>query len=158
MTEADVNDLVAKLKQNGCQTLLIRCGCLGVLPYQTKLSYPPRSTPTTFGRILPPPSSRTSNRPSRSAGAQMKRYGEVVEAINPPAAFIRAGHEQGLKVLCWLDIFDDFWPGFRSKFVDEHPYCQWVGKDGKTYFKGLIDYSWPEAREFRLAQAANCSI
>src|ERR1700722_14824868 len=40
MTEADVNELVAKLKQNGCQTLLVRCGCIGFLPYRTKLSYP----------------------------------------------------------------------------------------------------------------------
>lgn len=40
MTEADVKDLVAQLKQNGCQTLLVRCGCLGLLPYRTELSYP----------------------------------------------------------------------------------------------------------------------
>ena len=83
----------------------------------------------------------------------MRRYGEVIADFNPPEAFIRAGHEQGMKVLCWLDIFDDGWPGFHSKFIDEHPHCQWVGKDGKTYFHGLIDYSWSEARQFRVAQA-----
>jgi len=40
MTEADVKTLVAQLKQNGCRTLLVRCGCLGILPYRTDLSYP----------------------------------------------------------------------------------------------------------------------
>jgi hypothetical protein len=58
-----------------------------------------------------------------------------------------------MKVLVWLDIFDDGFPGFRSKFLAEHPHCQWVGKDGKTYFHGLTDYSWPEARAYRVAQA-----
>ena len=40
MTEADIVTLVRQLKQNGCQTLLVRCGCLGLLPYRTDLSYP----------------------------------------------------------------------------------------------------------------------
>jgi hypothetical protein len=59
-----------------------------------------------------------------------------------------------MKAVVWLDLCDDGFPGFHSKFLDEHPHCQWVGKDGKTYFKGLMDYSWPEARAFRVAQAA----
>ena len=45
MTVADVNELVARLKQSGCQTLLIRCGCIGILPYRTNLSYPPSYDP-----------------------------------------------------------------------------------------------------------------
>jgi hypothetical protein len=88
----------------------------------------------------------------RSAWAE--RYAEVIRDFNPPAVFIREGHAHGIKVIVWLDIFDDLWPGYRSKFLEEHPHCQWVGKDGKTYFKGLTDYSWPEARAFRVKQAA----
>ncbi len=38
MTEGDVKDLAAKLKRNGCQTLIIRCGCLGILPYRIGFS------------------------------------------------------------------------------------------------------------------------
>ncbi|MDD4019604.1 MAG: hypothetical protein PHV28_16875, partial [Kiritimatiellae bacterium] len=57
------------------------------------------------------------------------------------------------KAIVWLDIFDDYFPGYKSKFLEEHPHCQWVGKDGKTHFKGLTDYAWPEARAFRVAQA-----
>ena len=77
----------------------------------------------------------------------------MIADFDPPTAFIEACHKQGIKAIAWLDIFDDGWAGFHSKFIDEHPHCQWVGKDGKTYFQGLIDYSWPEARAFRVAQA-----
>jgi hypothetical protein len=153
MTEADIKALVAQLKRNGCQTLIVRCGCLGFLPYQTALSYPigfdakhARANPAPG--IIPDMEAEIVQ-----STAWNKRYAEVIREINPPAVFIRAGHEQGMKVVAWIDIFDDRWPGFRSKFLDEHPYCQWVGKDGKTHFKGLTDYSWPEAREFRVKQA-----
>jgi hypothetical protein len=152
MTEQDVNTLAERLKANGCQTLIIRCGCLGLLPYRTPLTYPmgfnadhARANPTS--EIVDVESYITQ----RTAWNQ--RYAEVIQAFNPPEAFIRAAHAQGMKALVWLDLFDDGFPGFRSKFLDEHPQCQWVGKDGKTYFKGLMDYSWPEARAFRVAQA-----
>ena len=153
MTEADVSDLVAKLKANGCQTLIVRCGCLGLLPYRTGLSYPAgfdaehaRANPAPG--IVKDPDAYVLQRTT-----WMKRYAEVIRDFDPPTAYIRAGHKQGMKVIAWIDLFDDGFPGFRSKFLDEHPHCQWVGKDGKTYFKGLTDYSWPEARAFRLTQA-----
>ncbi|HEX4144783.1 MAG TPA: hypothetical protein VHY91_14860 [Pirellulales bacterium] len=153
MTEADVKELAAKLKANGCQTLLIRCGCIGFLPYRTARSYPAGYDPQHARASPAPDIIKDVEAEIVTETAWMKRYGEVIADFNPPAAFIAAGHEQGMKVICWLDIFDDGWPGFHSKFIDEHPYCQWVGKDGKTYFHGLIDYSWPEARAFRVAQA-----
>ncbi|MHB8969126.1 MAG: hypothetical protein ACYC3X_04155 [Pirellulaceae bacterium] len=153
MTEADVRALVANLKQNGCQTLIVRCGCLGLLPYRTALSYPvdfdaqhARANPAPA--LVPDMEAYITERT-----AWHKRYAEVIRDFNPPEVFIRAGHEQGLQVIAWIDIFDDCFPGYRSKFLDEHPHCQWVGKDGQTYFKGLMDYSWPAARAFRVAQA-----
>jgi hypothetical protein len=153
MTEADVKELVAKLKQNGCQTLLIRCGCIGFLPYRTSLSYP-AGFDAAHARANPIPAIiKDMEAEIVQETKWMQRYGEVIADFNPPAAFIAAGHEQGMKVIAWIDIFDDGWAGFHSKFLDKHPYCQWVGKDGKTYFHGLTDYSWPEAREFRVAQA-----
>ncbi|MHB0958035.1 MAG: glycoside hydrolase family 10 protein [Pirellulaceae bacterium] len=153
MTETDVKALVANLKQNGCQTLIVRCGCLGLLPYRTDLSYPV-GFDAQHARTNPAPAviaDMEAYIAERTIWNQ--RYAEVIRDINPPAAFIRAGHEQGMKVIAWIDIFDDSFPGYRSKFLDEHPHCQWVGKDGQTYFKGLMDYSWPEARAFRVAQA-----
>jgi hypothetical protein len=40
MTEGQVVDLVEQLYSHGCQTMLLRMGFLGLLPYRTKLSYP----------------------------------------------------------------------------------------------------------------------
>ena len=40
MTAQDVRDLVKQLREQGTQTLIVRCGCLGLLPYRTDLSYP----------------------------------------------------------------------------------------------------------------------
>lgn len=152
MTEEDVQTLVSALKQNGCETLIVRAGCLGLLPYRTALSYPmgfdadhARAHPTTD---IPNLEAYIAERTAWNA-----RYAQVIADFNPPEAFIKAGHALGMKVILWIDLFDDMYPGFRSKFLDEHPQCQWVGKDGTTYFKGLTDYAWPEARAFRVAQA-----
>ena len=139
MTEGDVRDLVAELKKNGCQTLIVRCGCLGILPYRTGLSYP-ASFDAEHARANPAPGIvKDMDRYVAQRTKWMKRYAEVIGDFDPPTAFIRAGHEQGMKVITWIDLFDDGFPGFRSKFLDEHPHCQWVGKDGATYFPGLMD-------------------
>ena len=154
MTEANVGDLVAQLKENGCQTLIVRCGCLGILPYRTELSYP-ASFDADHVRANPAPGIIKDVEAYITQRTKwMKKYAEVIQDFDPPAAFIRAGHKHGIKVIAWIDLFDDGFPGYRSKFLDEHPHCQWVGRDGKTYFRGLMDYSWPEAREFRVKQAA----
>ncbi len=152
MTAADVETLMAQLKQHGCQTLLVRCGCLGLLPYRTELSYP-MGFDADDARAKAGPFLGDLESYIRQRTVWNQRYAEVIRDFNPPAVFIRAGHEQGIRVLAWLDLFDDGFPGFRSKFLDEHPHCQWVGKDGKTFFQGLMDYAWPEARAFRVTQA-----
>lgn len=152
MTEQDVQTLVAQFKENGCQTLLIRCGCLGLLPYRTALSYPMGFDPDD-ARAHPTPVIENMETYIAQRSAWNQRYARVIEAFNPPEALIRAAHAQGMKAIAWLDLFDDGFPGYRSKFLDEHPHCQWVGKDGKSYFTGLMDYAWPEARAFRVAQA-----
>ncbi|MCF6286084.1 MAG: hypothetical protein L3K26_12960, partial [Candidatus Hydrogenedentes bacterium] len=152
MTEADVNTLVAQLKENGCETLIIRGGCLGLLPYQTKLSYP-MGFDVEHARANPTPTVKDMETYISQRTALGERYAKVIENFNPPEAFVRAGHAHGMKVLLWIDLFDDMFPGYRSKFLDENPHCQWVGKDGTTYFEGLTDYAWKEARAFRVAQA-----
>ena len=153
ITEAEVEALVAQLKQNGCQTLIVRCSHVGLLPYRTDLSYPV-GFDEAHARANPPCPKIWGDLEHfiKERTAWNKLYAEVIRDFNPPEVFIRAGHEQGMKVIAWIDLFDNCLPGYRSKFLDEHPHCQWVGKDGTTYFKGLMDYSWPEARAFRVAQ------
>jgi len=158
MTEADVNQLVAQLKEAGCQRLHVTCGCLGTFPYRSALEYPFRFDPehARANAITPFPKELGTDLESYIAQhtAWNNRFADIIHNdFDPPTAFIRAGHQQGMKVYAWIDLFDGGWPGYRSKFLEEHPHCQWVGKDGKTYFKGVWDYAWPEARAFRVAQA-----
>lgn len=152
LTENDIKTLVTRLKQNGCQTLLVRCGFLGLLPYRTQLSYPLRFD-VEQARTKAAPFLGLLDQYIAGRVSWCNRYASVLRDLNPPAVFIRQCHAQGMKVLVWLDLFDDGFPGFRSKFLDEHPHCQWVARDGKTLFHGLFDYAWPEARSFRVAQA-----
>ena len=154
MTEGDVSELVLKLKQNGCRTMMIRCGCLGHLPYRTKLSYSVEAFDPDDVRANPAPGIiKDVEQYIAQRTPWQKRYADVIRVFNPPEVFIREAHKHGMKAIIWLDIFDDYFPGYCSKFLAENPHCQWVSKDGKTYFKGLTDYAWPEARAFRVAQA-----
>ncbi|MBP8953150.1 MAG: hypothetical protein KBI47_12210 [Armatimonadetes bacterium] len=149
MTEEQVVTLVDQLHANGCETMLLRMGFLGLLPYRTQLSYPIRFDEEDF-RAKP---SNLKEDYIPTGKAWTEKYRKVIEAFNPPEVFIREGHKRGMKVVIWLDIFDDGVPGYRSKFLEEHPHCHWTARDGKTRFHGLMSYAWPEARAFRVAQA-----
>ncbi len=152
MSEADVDEMVAGFHAKGCRTLIVRAGCLGLLPYQTKLTYP-MGLDADHARANPTPQIPNMEKFIAQRSVWNEKYAQVIADFNPPEAFINAGHKRGMKVMLWLDLFDDGYPGHRSKFLEEHPHCQWTARDGKTYFKGVTSYAWPEAREFRLAQA-----
>ena len=155
ITEAQVERLVHDLHDAGATTLLVRMGYLGYLPYRTKLSYPvgfdaEHARRHPYGRDLPPGELEEFIKTRQAAN---ERYCKVIETFNPPEVFLRVGHELGMKVVMWIDIFDDMYSGHRSKFLDENPHCQWTARDGKTHFQGLVSYAWPESRAFRVAQA-----
>ncbi len=152
MTEADVDEMVGNFHSRGCRTLLVRAGCLGLLPYQTELTFP-MGFDADHARANPSGLIADMEKYISQRTAWNEKYARVIAAFNPPEAFIEAGHKRGMKVIVWLDIFDDGYPGYRSKFLAENPRCQWTAKDGKTYFEGVTSYAWPEARAFRLAQA-----
>jgi len=155
ITEAQTAQLVRDLHAGGAETLILRAGYLGFLPYRTELSYP-IGFDAAAARAHPPERNMTPEAVEKYINEHIawnERYNKVLEAFNPPEVVIRTGHELGMKVILWLDIFDDGYPGYRSKFIDEHPQCQWTARDGKTRFDGLISYAWPESRAFRVAQA-----
>ena len=154
ITEEQTEQLIRDLHAHGAETLILRCGYLGYLPYQTDLSYP-------IG--FDEEHARKGPNNASTVGADIdawiarrlvwnEAYRQVIEDFNPPEVFIRIGHELGMKVIMWIDLFDDGFPGYRSKFLTENPHWQWTGKDG-TLFEGVTSYAWPEARAFRVAQA-----
>ncbi len=152
MTEADVEALVGRLHESGCEALLIRMGYLGLLPYRTELSYPMQfdedharlHQSTMLGDVEAYISLRKE---------VLNRYRAFIDACNPPEAFIEAAHKRGMKAMVWIDMYDNFYPGYRSKFLEENPDCVWTARDGKLRFPGLISYAFPEARAFCVAQA-----
>jgi len=155
ITEAEVEKLVRDLHASGVQTLLVRMGYLGYFPYRTALSYPV-GFDAQHARQHPFRRDLDAQKLEQFIASRQKdnaRYRKVIETFNPPEVFVRAGHQLGMKVVFWLDIFDDGYSGHRSKFIDEHPQCQWTARDGKTRFQGLISYAWPESRALRVAQA-----
>ncbi len=154
ITEEQVEQLVRDLHAHGTETLILRCGYLGYLPYQTDLSYPigfdeehARKGPNNGATVGADIDAWIARRIEWN-----EVYRKVIEDFNPPEVFIRVGHELGMKVIMWIDLFDDGYPGYHSKFLTENPHCQWTGKDG-TLFEGVTSYAWPEARAFRVAQA-----
>ncbi|MBN2310541.1 MAG: hypothetical protein JXR94_16325 [Candidatus Hydrogenedentes bacterium] len=152
MTAADVEELVDNLHRAGCTTIIVRAGYLGLLPYQTELSYPMRFDPEharehAFSMV------GDVEQYIATCTANCARYAEFIDAVNPPKAFIDAAHARGMKAIVWLDIFDEFYPGYRSKFLEEHPECRWWSRDGERAMPGLLSYAFPEARAFRVAQA-----
>lgn len=151
LTAEDIDSLVGQLHDSGCTTLLVRTGYLGLLPYRTELSYP-----MAFD------ADHAREHAFSDAGAEdyiatriamCERYAKSIADCNPVEAFITSAKARGMKAIAWIDIFDNFYPGYRSKFLEENPHTQWTARDGVTQFKGLISYAWPEARAFTLAQA-----
>ena len=153
ITETQVEELVEHLYQNGVDVILLRMGYLGYLPYHTDLSYPVGFDEVHARQYPFTPDSSALEKWITQRKEWNERYRQVLETFNPPEIFIREGHKRGMKVIMWIDIFDDMYSGHRSKFIDEHPYCQWTSRDGQSYFKGLISYAWKESREFRVKQA-----
>jgi hypothetical protein len=151
LTKEDVRGLIERLGRQGVRTIIVRCGFLGLLPYRTKLTYPMRFDEEHARRYHPTISGDVESY-VRISKERAARYAEVIRNFNPPELFVQEGHRHGMEVLLWIDLFDDGLSGWRSKFLDEHPHCRWVAKDGKTFFHGLTDYSWPEARCFRKEQ------
>lgn len=152
MREEDVENLVYDLYNNGVDILLVRMGYLGYLPYHTDLSYPVGFDEEHARRFPFTNDSLFFENWIKERREHNKRYNEVLKTFNPPEVFIRVAHKLGMKVIMWIDLFDDMYSGHRSKFIDEYPYCQWTSRDGESYFNGIISYAWKESREFRVKQ------
>ncbi|HOD48913.1 MAG TPA: hypothetical protein PLM14_05390 [Candidatus Hydrogenedentes bacterium] len=152
MTEADVDSLVGRLQDGGCEVLLIRTGYLGVLPYRTELSYPMQFD-EDHARLHQSPVLGDVEGYIANRKEVIERYRAFLEACNPPEAFINAAHKRGMKAIVWIDMYDNFYPGYRSKFLEDNPHCVWTARDGKLRFPGLISYAFPEARAFCVSQA-----
>lgn len=163
MTEQDVSYMLESLYNHGCRTIMVRVGCLGLLPYHTELSYPIGSFDAEHARRWYTESYTKQGKSPDEIATLVddyitkrqvfhSKYAQVLEQMNLPAVFITHGHRLGMKVILWIDLFDDEYPGYHSKFLDAHPHCRWTSRDG-DYFYGVMSYAYAESRQFRMQMA-----
>lgn len=64
-------------------------------------------------------------------------------------------HKLGMKFYAWVSIYDEgappaamgeYW--YQSIFVYEHPEYQMVDRTGKKHFHGLLEWAYPQARQY----------
>ena len=156
MRSEEIAGLVDAIADNGADTLVLRVGFLGILPYRTNLGYYPPFFDEEDARKNPPSQFLGSQEKLddwlETRKAWMSRYVDVLKDYNPPEVFIEHARRRNMEIFFWIDIFDDWYPGYLSKFLDENQHCQWTARDGKTYFRGLTSYAWEESRGFRIRQ------
>ena len=145
MRSEEIAGLVDAIADNGADTLVLRVGFLGILPYRTNLGYYPPFFDEEDARKNPPSQFLGSQEKLddwlETRKAWMSRYVDVLKDYNPPEVFIEHARRRNMEIFFWIDIFDDWYPGYLSKFLDENQHCQWTARDGKTYFRGLTSYA-----------------
>ena len=153
-----IRDLVGTLKANGADTIVVRSGALGLFHYQTELSYPIGEFDEShvdaylsqFDRIdgLTGTDLDLYKRQRVAVHSLLRQYSLEFE---PLQVFATEGQAAGLKVVMWIDLFDDAYPGYRSKFLEENPDAFWKAADGDNH-PALISYAYDVSRQFRVAQ------
>ena len=132
----DMEALFAKYKENGVDAVLWRLSVCGRLLYHTK----------TPDRYVGGPYA-----PSLAAKATA-----VMADYDPAEAAVTYGNKFGIDVYFWLTLYDDSGYGgcddHESSICREHPEYSWREVDGKSYYRGVLSYVYPEVVEFRMRQ------
>lgn len=134
----DIDALFARYAEYNVDSVLWRISACGKMLCHTK-------TPDQFKYI-----------PGDKALAH-KMCDELLDAYDPASAAVAAGKKYGVDVYFWVTLYDD--AGYASDFqalessiCREHPEFSWRSKDGKSFYHGVLSYTYPEVVEFRLRQ------
>ena len=102
-----------------------------------------------------------SNTPDRYSGcpaetALSKRMLAVMADYDPAELAVSMGRKHGIGVYFWLTLFDDAGytekEGMESSISKAHPEYSWREIDGKSHYRGVLSYVYPEVVDFRLRQ------
>ncbi|MDB4614200.1 hypothetical protein OAH18_00780 [bacterium] len=153
-----IEKLTKSLADNGVDTIVVRLSAGGLFEYDSPLSYPASSFDVThvdemrkqFSKVDGLADTAIEKYKTERVAAH-KAFGKLIAEFDPRKAFVESGHKAGLKVIFWIDLFDDGYPGYRSKFIDENPHCVWTSNKGVRH-PAVISYAFEESREFRVAQ------
>lgn len=76
---------------------------------------------------------------------------EMVQRYDPLEQGVVACKEQGLRIYAWLDMFDEYLPGWtRGRVIEAYPEAQYVDRSGLFYFEGVPNYAYEQVRSFKL--------
>jgi hypothetical protein len=76
----------------------------------------------------------------------------IMERFDPLAVACELAPRYGLQIYPWITLMDEYYNNnLESEFVATHPEYQFVSRDGQSYFRGTLCYSYPQVRAHRLA-------
>jgi len=156
-TVEDISEMLRKCKDMGVDTIVWRCTTLGRADYRSNVMtradapYDRTDAEAEFGscRWLKGDAEMIEDYVRRRTGYHEKSR-RILTDYDPPAVARELTASFGMELYLWLDIFDEYFPGLGSRFLREHPECQWISRDGERHFRGLRCYGFPEAVENQL--------
>jgi len=163
MTVADIEQMLACAKEMGADTIVWRCTTLGRADFRSDvmdrsdlpLDVADLERAEAAGGWFktpgdPRPGVMTHQQRIAHRDAAPGKMTAILSEYDPPAVARETTRRMGLDLYLWLDIFDEYFPGHGSRFLEKHPHCQWLSRDGERRFDGLRCYGYPEALENQL--------
>jgi uncharacterized lipoprotein YddW (UPF0748 family) len=116
------------IAQSGADTIFWRVTCIGKVFYWSEIEY------------------------RHDGGVNKKAYmvKSFIDKHDPTELAVEYARKYNLKIYIWMTMYDDFYPGMTSRLIKDHPEYQWVDRSGDVYFKGVLNYCYPEVREYKL--------
>ena len=153
-----IAELTRDLAQHGVSTIVVRLSAGGLFEYDSPLSYPIQNFDPSHVDRMRTMFSKVDGLPDNAVeGFKRKRvfahnqFRLLLDEFDPRFEFVKHGHKAGLKVLFWIDLFDDGYPGYRSKFIEQNPECVWTSQSGFRH-PAVISYAFEKSRQFRVDQ------
>jgi hypothetical protein len=155
LTEADIGQFLRRLKDCGVEGVAWRLTCLGQAHYRSRVLSPPQFDAEDWRAWCDWSSQQRDF--SKSAAGSVHDAGRravwtdwiagTLKAMDPPEVGRRVCRDLGLKFLCWVDLFDGWFPGCYDPFLRAHPQFCWTARDGRTALRGAASYAFPETAD-----------
>jgi len=148
-TPADIREKIARCRDAGVDRLLWRMTCLGTAAYRSRQLW---TADTCDAADVLDQDWLDDERQLEVVVAHAQRaaaYRRILREYDPPEVARDACRAAGIKFYAWWDLFDEWWPGYTSRFLHENSRCQWTSRDGR-HFRGVRSYAFPESRESQL--------
>ena len=152
-----IRNLTADLAKHGATAIVVRLSAGGLFEYKSALSYPVqdfdvRHVDRMLKLFTKVDGLNDVEKFKKQRVEAHTRFGELLDEFDPRREFVKSGHAAGLKVILWMDIFDDGYPGYRSKFIEQNPECVWTSRSGFRH-PAVISYAFEKSRQFRVDHA-----